>query len=179
MVLLTSLENFGAASGLFNTGQLEDVYHSFMDTAFVELARTITLHLEPIKEQDVTTQSQSQAQQINPYFGGRVPVPKSNTRGTGVKITHRDVNYSAQISVGPLIRQDDLTGMGNLKKNEAVITIAIEGLAHLKEAISISVEGRRYRLDRTKPIGFSVRRFVMAKLIEIQETETGLGENDG
>ena len=113
MVLLPNNENFSAASGLINVGLLENIYHSVMDEAFIDLGRTITLHLKPIVEQDSNTQSRPASQQYNPYFQ-RVAGPNTNTRNTGTKITPRDVNYKAQIKVGPLSGLDDLMGIGTL-----------------------------------------------------------------
>jgi hypothetical protein len=89
------------------------------------------------------------------------------------------VQYKAQIKIGPMKEGDDNTGMGDLKANQAMITIAIEGLGHVKDALSISIEGRRYTVDETRPIGFSQRRYVMCLLTEIDEKDTAPGENDG
>ena len=52
-----------------------------------------------------------------------------------------------------------------------MITLVIESLPHLKETLSISIEGRRYHITETRPIGFSTRRYIMVKLKEIQELE--------
>lgn len=178
MIQLTSNEDFTASSGIINMPALEAVYHSVMDEAFVDLGRTITLHLNPVIEQDTTTQGLAPPQQYNPFFGG-VPVPKSNTKGKGVKVTPRDVNYTAQIKVGPLKEGKDMTGMGDLKANEAMITLVIEALPHLQDTLSISVEGRRYSIIETRPIGFTKRRYIMVKLEEINEKDVAGGVNEG
>jgi len=178
MVLENSLQDFSAGSGLIDMPFLESLYHSVIDETFMDIGRNITLHLPPIVEQDAPTQGQPQSAQYNSYFG-RTPAPRTNTRGTGTKITPRDVIYKAQIKVGPMKEGDDTTGMGDLKANQAMITIAIEGLGHVKDAISISIEGRRYTVDETRPIGFSQRRYVMCLLTEINEADTAPGESDG
>jgi len=171
MVLLNNNENFSAASGLINAGFLENIYHSVIDEAFLDLGRTITLHLHPIIEQDdAGTQSLPAPQQYNPFFG-QTPIPKSTTGHPGVKITHRDVNYEAQIKVGPLKVGMNETGMGDLDDNEAMVTLVVEALPHLEDTIAVSIEGRRYSIEETRPIGFSTRRYIMVKLREIQEQE--------
>lgn len=178
MVFLTPNENFSLASGIINTPFLENIYQSFMAEAFIDLGRTITLHLQPQIQQDVPTQSQNQPSQYNPFFG-RVPLPQTNTRNTGTKLVHRDVQYKAQIKIGPMVMGDDYLGIGDLKANEAVVTLDIGALAHLGETLSISIEGRRYSITETRPIGFSSRRFIMVKMSEIQELDQALGENEG
>jgi hypothetical protein len=171
MVFLSNNEDLSAASGILNVAFLEAVYHSVMDDTYgsMGIARPVVLHLKPEIEQDPVTQAQPAPQQYNPFFG-RTPVPKINTRSPGVKITPRDVQYTAQIRVGP-IEGDDEMGIGNLKANEAVITLVVESLPHLRDTLSISIEGRRYSIDETRPIGFSRRRYVMVFLTEINETE--------
>jgi hypothetical protein len=170
MVQITPNQDFSTASGILNSPFMEAVYHSFMSEAFVDLGRSVTFHLPPIKEQDVQTQSQAAPQQYNPFFS-RVPVPATNTRNTGYKVTPRDVTYKAQIVIGPLSNDKRLQGMGWLNENEAMITVVIEALEHVVAALAVSIEGRRYTVVETRPIGFSVRRYLMVKLRAIQETE--------
>lgn len=178
MIFLPNREDFSQASGLFDVAGLESIYETFIDTAFVTLGRIVTLHLEPLVQQDITTQSQGAAQQYNPFFGG-VPVPKTNTRRTGTKVTHRDVNYSAQIKIGPMKSDDDTQGIGDLLANEAMLTLAIEALPDLKHTRVVSVEGRRYSITETRPFGFSVRKYILVKLKEINEEDTNTAENMG
>jgi hypothetical protein len=170
MVNITPNQDLTAGSGIINIGFLESIYHSFMDEAMVDLGRTVIFHLKPIIQQDVVTQSQPAPQQLNPFFG-RVPVPATNTRNSGTKNTPRDVAYKAQIVVGPLKNDLRLTGMGWLDDNEAMVTVVVEALEHVQNAIAVSIEGRRYTVVESRPIGFSTRRYLMVKLREIQETE--------
>ena len=85
MINLTPNENFSASSGIINMPFLESVYHSVIDETFVDLGRDVILHLQPIQQQDDNTQSQPQASQVNPFFGGRVSAPNTNTRNSGTK----------------------------------------------------------------------------------------------
>lgn len=172
MVLIPSLENFSNSSGILNVGFLESMYRSVIDESFLVLGRVITLHLQPIKQQDNSTQAQPPVAQYNPFFQ-RPSIPATNTRSAGVKITPRDVQYRAHIKIGPIEAGNDLTGMGDLKANQAMITLGIEALPHLTEGqcIAVSIEGRRYAVIDTRPVGFSSRKYVMAKLQEIQETQ--------
>ena len=170
MVLLPNNEDFSASSGVIDFAFMESIYHSTIDEVFLGAGRTVVLHLDPSVEQDIVTQSQPAPQQYSPYFG-RVPVPRQNTRNTGVKITPRDVQYQALIRIGPIKADEDTQGIGDLADNEAMITLVVEAIPHLRQTQSISIEGRRYKVENTRPIGFSERRYIMVKLTEINETE--------
>lgn len=142
-----------------------------MDEMMGDMGRIVTFHLPPLMQQDNVTQGKPAPQQYNPFFS-RVPVPNTNTRNPGTKITHRDVQYNAQIVFGPLVApRDDKTGMGDLASDEARITVVIEALQHVEEAYGVSMEGRRFSIQQTRPIGLSTRRYLMVKLKEVQELE--------
>jgi len=168
MTILPNNQDLSAASGLVNVGFLENIYHAFMDEAQLDLGRTVTFHLQPEVTQDVTTQGQPQASQYNPFFGG-VSAPSTNTRNKGTRITPRDVLYDAHIRIGPK-GADDEEGIGDLKDNEIQLTVVIEALGHIKECIGFTVEGRKYQIDETRPIGFSQRRYLMIKGSEVNKT---------
>lgn len=174
MIFISNNQDLSAASGVLNIPFLDAIYHSFMDDALSGLGGNrgqVIFHLKPTIKQDTTTQSRPAPQQYNPFFG-RSPVPNQPTRNPGVQITPRDVSYTAHIVVGPTIpKTNDLSGIGHLNNNEAMITVVIEALQHVQEALSVSIEGRRYSVNNTRPIGFSQRRYLMVKLTEIQETE--------
>lgn len=174
MVIINNNQDLTAGSGVINMGFLESIYHSIMDEALEDLGGQrgqIIFHLKPLIQQDNVTQAQPAAQQYNPFFG-RTPVPSQTTRHTGTKVTPRDVSYTGHIVVGPRIPlTNDLSGIGHLNNNEAMVTVVIEALQHVQEAISVSIEGRRYSVNNTRPIGFTKRRYLMIKLTEIQETE--------
>jgi hypothetical protein len=177
MTLLPSNQDLTAASGLVNIPFLEGIYHSMMDEAMLDMGRVVTFHLPAIRQQDTTTQSKAAPQQFNPFFGG-VAVPQHTTRQPGVQVTHRDVNYNAQIVLGPQKVDNDAQGIGELLDGEAMITVVIEALEHVEEAHSVSIEGRRYAVQHpTRPVGFSQRRYLMVKLREIQELEPGTPDN--
>lgn len=175
MVLLPNSQNLSAASGILNVGFLEQIYHSFMDEAQLELGRIVTFHLQAEVIQDTPTQGQPQASQYNPFFGG-VPAPNTNTRGKGTRNVPRDVQYNAHIRIGPK-GADDESGVGDLKDNEIQLTVVIEALPDVKDSLNFSVEGRTYRVDETRPIGFSQRRYLIVKGTEVNKT-TGLPTND-
>jgi hypothetical protein len=176
MVLLTSNQDLSQASGIIDFGFFESMYECMMDEAMLGLGRIVTFHLEPEIRQDVTTQSQPAPQQYNPFFN-RTPVPSTNTRNTGARVEPRDVEYSAHIRLGPLSADEDNTGMGELTDTQAIITVVIEALEHVEKALSVSVEGRRYSIDRNRPIGFSKRKYLMLKLEQIQEREPKTPDN--
>lgn len=170
MVLVPNNQDLTAASGLIDMPALENIYHCIMDEMMLDMGRIVTFHLPPEVQQDTDTQSQPAPQQYNPFFK-RVPVPQTNTRNPGTKITHRDVQYNAQIRLGPLKADEGVDGIGSLNDDEAVITVVIEALGHVQEAFSVSIEGRRYSIEQTRPVGLSQRRYILVKLREVQETE--------
>lgn len=174
MILINNFEDLTAGSGIINMPFLENIYHSVMDEALQDLGGLrgpVIFHLQPLVQQDNVTQAQHAPQQYNPFFG-RVPVPVTNTRNTGTKITTRDVEYTAHIVFGPTLNlPNDKLGIGFLKQNEAMITVVIEALSHVRQALSVSIEGRRFAIADTRPIGFTVRRYLMIKLREVQEDE--------
>jgi hypothetical protein len=170
MINVNAIQDLTAGSGLLHVGYLADIYHSFMDESLQDFGRDVILHLEPQVQSDTITNSQPQPSQYNPFFG-RTGIPSPTTKNTGVRITPRDVTYKAHIRIGPKTGPDD-TGMGNLKENEAMITVVAEALSHIKSARSISIEGRRYGLvGDPRPIGFLDRKYIMVKLGEIQESD--------
>jgi hypothetical protein len=169
MVTVANNQDFTAASGLIGIGFLESIYHSVIDETFLDLGRTVVFHLQPQIQQDTTTQSSPQPNQYNPFFGS-VGTPHTNTRDTGVRVEPRDVPYEAHIRIGPS-DDEDIHGIGELKSNQIQLTVVIEALQHVKEALSFSVEGRRYEINTTRPIGFTKRRYLMVLGTEINETE--------
>ncbi len=179
MVLIPTVEDFPAASGLINMPHLNAVYETIMDEVFLDnQGRYITVHLPPERTADTTTQSLPQASQYNAFFG-RVAIPRSNTRNAGVRITPRDMRFTALIKVGPIKEGDDTMGIGDLKANEAVVTVDISALPYIQEARSISVEGRRYQVTSDRPIGFTRRSYLMVFLEEINEKSVDTRENMG
>lgn len=169
MINITPIQDLTAGSGLINIGYLADIYHSFIDESLQDMGRQIIIHLEPQIQSDTTTNSQPQPSQYNPFFG-RAAIPSPSTKNSGVKITPRDVIYNAHVRIGPKTGPDN-TGIGNLKENEAAITVVAEALQHIKAARSISIEGRRYAVIETRPIGLIDRKYVIVKLGEIQESD--------
>jgi hypothetical protein len=161
MAIIPNAQDLTQASGIIPADFLESIYEGFMDDAMQQIGRTVTFHLPPLIEQDVTTQSQGQSSQYNPFFGG-VSAPKTTTRITGTKVTTQEVEYLAQIRVNP-IGKDDTMGIGDLKDNQIMLTVVIEALDQVKRALSFTVEGRTYTIDETRPIGFSRRRYLMIK----------------
>jgi hypothetical protein len=178
MVLIPSNEDFSAASGIVDIGVLQNIYKRVIDETFVDMGRTVVFHLEPRRTTSTITSAQPQANTFNPFFQG-VPVPRTNTGVHGVEITPRDVQYTAHIRVGPMKGGDDQTGMGDLKANEAQLTLHIAALGHVSDALSVTVEGRRYRIEETRPVGLTKRDYMLVKLTEIQETDLAGGENEG
>lgn len=180
MVLLPSNENFATASGIVNIPHLENIYESIMYGAFVGLGGDrgkAILHLQPVQQQDTSTQSAPQPQQYNPFFG-RASQPNPVGKIPGTKITHRDVEYTVMSRIKNVPEEDTL-GIGELKENQIALTFVIEALDHLGETLSLSFEGRRYEIDATRPFGFSKRRFVLVVCTEINEQDVNTEGTNG
>jgi len=177
MIIITPNPHISMSSGLINIAALDALYASFMDEALEDLGREVIVHLEGQKQSDTITNSQPQALQYNPFFG-RTISPSPSTKGPGVKFISRDTTYKAHIKIGPKTGPDN-KGVGNLKENEAMLTVYIEAMPHFQTARSMSIEGRRYALIETRPIGFTQRRYAILKIGEIQESDIkeGTGNN--
>jgi hypothetical protein len=170
MVLLPNNQNLLAASGLVNMPFLESIYHSMMDEMMSDMGggdNIVTFHLFALEQQDNVTQSKPAPQQYNPFFN-RVPVPLTNTRNTGTKVTPRDVQYNAQITIGPK-KGNDKTGMGDLKANQIQLTVVKEALGHLNDTLSFTARGNRYTIDELRVIGLSTPRYIIVIGTEINE----------
>ena len=170
MVLLPTTESFAGASGFFNGALLDAIFVSFIDKVFIELGRPIIVHLRPAIQQDTVAPSLPQPQQYSPFFG-RAPLPSPTVRDAGVRVTHRDIPFTALSRIGPK-PADDTMGIGMLQANEAAFTISIDALPYIQEAISISFEGRRYQIDTDRPFGFKQRKYLLVFCTEINEADT-------
>lgn len=169
-------EDFSEAGGFLDVAGFEAIYESFIDESFVKLSRVITLHMPPILTENIATQTGPASQQYNPFFGRSArPGP---TRNTGAEVTYHDIQYHVHIKIGPF-DGDDTKGIGRLEANEISATFVIEALTDIKRALSFSIEGRRYSIMTTRPIGFSTRKYVMCKLREINEKDTSTAINAG
>jgi hypothetical protein len=177
MITIPPNPHLSASSGLINIAALDALYAAFMDEALEDLGREVIVHLEGQIQADSATNARPQVQQYNPFFQ-RTVSPSPSTKGPGVKFIPRDTTYKAHIKVGPKTGPDN-KGIGDLKENEAMLTVVIEALPHFQSARSMSIEGRRYAVIETRPIGFTTRRYVMLKIGEIQESDIkqGIGNN--
>ncbi len=153
--------------------EFENCYGSLMDSAFFALGRMIMLHLQPEKIIDTSgVQASTLAVHYNPFQrrGGRqVPSTISTTRMPAVQLIHRDVEYIAQIKHGPK-DADDKGGVA-LLDGEAMTTTVIASRKHLNGAITATIDGGRFTLEWTRPIGFRDVRYLMAKWKVIDEVE--------
>lgn len=153
--------------------EFENCYHNIFDSSFFALGRNIVLHLTPQKTIDSSgVQASTPAVHYNPFdrrAGRQVPSQISTTRTPAVRLVHRDVTYKAHIKHGPKDANDN-NGI-SLLENEVMTTTLIESLSHLNEAQSATIDGGRYQLEWTRPIGFRDVRYVISKWSAINETE--------
>ncbi len=152
--------------------EFENCYASLMDSSFFALGRTIVLHLEPERTIDASgVEASTIAVHYNPFMGrgGRqVPSTISTTRMPAVTLVHRDVEYIAHIKHGP--KDADDQGV-ELLDDEVMITTLIASRAHISAAISATIDGRRFNLESTRPIGFRDIRYLMSKWRRVNERE--------
>jgi hypothetical protein len=179
MVDITNVNPLGSPSddGSFSEIQreFEDCYDSFMDSAFAAIGRQIVLHLTPVQVIDSSgVQAATSALHYNPFAGRaprRAPSTIGTTRQPAVRLTHRNVTYTAQIKHGP--KQTDDTGGISLEKDEVLTTLIVEARPHVTEALSATIDGNRYQVEWIRDIGFQDRRYIMVKWSEINEVENG------
>lgn len=152
--------------------EFENCYNNLMDSSFAALGRVITLHLEPVKTADTDgVEASTPAVRYNPFQrrGGRqVPSQISTTRMPAIKITYRDVEYVAHIKHGP--KDIDKDGVA-LRDNEVQTTTLIESKLHINGTLTATIDGRRYNLDSTRPIGFRDISYLISKWTRISEVE--------
>lgn len=153
----------------------EACYASIIDSSYFALGRNIVLHLTPQKDSDTTgVEASTPAVHYNAFDrrgGRRVPSNISTTRTPAVKITHRDVTYMAHIKHGP--KDDDDKGGVSLLDGEVQTTTLIASQAHIRSALTATIDGMRYILDSARPIGFQDVRYVISKWKIINEAENG------
>jgi len=153
--------------------EFENCYDSIFDSAFFTFGRTIVLHLTPQKILDASgVQASAVSVRYNPFerrAGRQVPSPISTTRMPAVQLVHRDVPYIAQIKHGP--KDPDEKGGIELLKGEVMTTTVIESGPHLSQCQSATIDGRRYKFESSRPIGYRDVRYLISKWKIINETE--------
>jgi hypothetical protein len=167
--------------GSFPWPEFEALYRDVMDASFLDIdgpVRKITLHLTPVRTQssglvDANVPNKRPIQ-YNPYLGRAArpaPISISSTRTPAVQHIPRDVKYDAHIRHG--IRTDVTEDVGiELKANQVATTTIIESGAHIGEAESATIDGRRYRLHAgPRPIGFRSTRYLISIWEQIPEGE--------
>lgn len=154
--------------------EFEDCYHSIFDSSFFALGRNIVLHLTPEKTVDTSgVQASTPAVHYNPFqrrAGRQVPSSISTTRTPAVILVHRDVTYSAHIKHGPRLPDDN--GGFELLKGQVMTTTLIEARPHIAQSQSATIDGRRYKAEWTRPIGFQDVRYVITLWEPINEAST-------
>lgn len=153
--------------------EFENCYHSLMDSSFFALGRTIVLHLTPEKTVDASgVEASTPAVHYNPFMrrGGRqVPSTISTTRTPAVIVVHRDVSYAAHIKHGP--KDADDKGGVELLDDEVQTTTLIESQKHINGSLTATIDGRRFNLESTRPIGFRDVRYLISKWKRVNEAE--------
>lgn len=151
----------------------EQTYASLMNSSFAALGRNIVLHLMPQRSLDASgIQASTQAVQYNPFMGRAArPVPNtiSTTRAPGVVHTHRDVTYVAHLRHGP--KDADDQGGVELLKDEVQSTLVLDALEHVIECETATIDGRRYKMESYRKIGFQNARYLIVKWKVVNEAE--------
>lgn len=169
-IIITSPESFTQSSGLINFPSLNSLYESIIDESFVGLGRRIILYLQPQIQADPTSYGNTSTA-YNPFFNQTV-IPPDSTKTTGVRVTTREIEFTAHIRIGPKDMEDN-SGMGRLMRNEAQTTTVIESHKYLAECISAKIDGLIYRLkEGPRTIGFSNKLYVICKWERINERDS-------
>lgn len=153
--------------------EFENCYQNLINSSFFALGRVIILHLEPQKIEDTTgVEASTPAVHYNPFQrrGGRqVPSSISTTRTPAIQVIHRNVEYIAHIKHGP--KDVDDQGGVSLLENEVQTTTLIESKLHIKGTLTATIDGKRYHLESTRPIGFRDVRYLISKWTSVDEVE--------
>jgi len=154
--------------------ELADCYANIMDSSFAALGRNITLHLTPEKIIDTSgLQASTGAVHYNPFMGRgarRVPSNISTVRTTAIRLVHRDVTYMAKIKHGPA-EADDRGGV-ELAADEVMVTLVIAAEAHVAEALSATIDGKRYgNATSIRQFGFQTNRYILVTWKRVNEAE--------
>jgi len=175
MVLLPTTEDFSQASGSISFSALNTVYEGLMDHALQGIGRTVTLHLQPIKEEDInSTDPVANSNAYNPFFHGSARPGTGSKMNRGYKVTPRDIQFTAHIRHGPK-PEDPVTGAGRLEPDEVQTTTVIESLDYLKKCLSITIDGEVYeRSGAPRVIGFSTAKYIIQLWKRKQEKEQGV-----
>lgn len=168
---LTPNQDLSQASGTIGYGFLSYIYEGFMDSALNGCGRSITLHLEPSIQQNESVKSNPiKPGSYNPFFGTSIR-PSDDGQSRGVKVTNRDVSYTAHIRHGP-VEPENAGGIGELKRDEVRTTTVFESLDHLKDCVSATIDGQRFiKLKGYKVIGFSDKKYIIQDWQALQEAE--------
>jgi len=151
----------------------EALYEEVIDSSFTNLGRTVTFHLQPIlSSPSGTPQPTHQAYKINPFTReGFRPAPVE--RQPAVHKEQRIVQYTAHVRHGPA-DIDQGTPLGRLADNEVQLTTVSGSEEHLRDAIAMTIDGRRFKLRAgPRPIGLGSVKYLISIWQEDPSAEDG------
>lgn len=150
----------------------EALYEEVIDSSFTALGRTVTFHLQPILSKPSGTAPTSPAYEYNP-FTKQAWRPAAIERSPGVHKEQRIVQYKAHVRHGPA---DINTGtpLGRLAENEVQLTTVAGSETHMRDAVAMTVDGRRFTLRAgPRPIGLGSVKYLISIWQEDPSIEDG------
>jgi len=157
----------------FDFPDYESLYETVIDASLSSLGRTVTIHLQPILSAPSGTAAPShQAYRYDPFIKqGFRPAPVE--RQPNIHKEPRIVQYTAHIKHGPA-DIDEGTPLGRLSENEVQITTVAGSEAHIRDAVAITIDGRRYKLRAgPRPIGLGEVKYMISIWQEDASIEDG------
>jgi hypothetical protein len=153
---------------------LDALYESVIDDALLNgPARIVRIHLTPIlSAASGTTPINPQAHEYNPFMRQAFR-PAPIERYTGTHKETRYVEYKANVRHGPADLQQG-SPVGRLEANDVQTTTVIGAEQDIRNAISMEVDGKRYKLSAgPRPIGWQSAKYLITVWREIQAESEG------
>lgn len=168
----TPNEDLSQAGGIDLTG-LDAIYEAVMDQSLTTgPARTVTLHLQPVLSASSGAAVTHRAFEYDPIMKTGFRIGPTE-RAPGVHKEYRQVQYKAHIKHGPTdLNSDD--PLGRVADNEIQITTVIGSEKHIRDALELEVDGRKYKLSRgPRPIGWQAAKYLISIWAEHESVSDG------
>lgn len=150
----------------------EALYEEVIDASLTAMGRTVTFHLQPILSKPSGTTPSHPAFEYNP-FTKQAMRPAKVERAPGIHQEQRIVQYTAHVRHGPA-DIDHGTPLGRLAENEVQLTTVAGSETHLRNAIAMTIDGRRFTLRAgPRPIGLGSVKYLISIWQEDPSIEDG------
>lgn len=169
----TPNEDLSEASPAVDLTGLDAIYQAVMDQSLATgPARTVILHLQPVLSAPSGAAVTHRAFEYDPIMGGGFRTAPTE-RAPAVHKEHRQVSYKAHIKHGPTDIDRD-GPLGRVADNEVQITTVISSEKHIRDAIELEIDGRKYKLSRgPRPIGWRSAQYLISIWAEHESVSDG------